>query len=162
MAVSYTRNNLSNSSLTSIEARDLDEHKRWQKKTIKARILIGVLTVICSILIVILIVTYESGHKNTECTEKQNGKAVNNNIIKFVHISDIHYDPFYDKNTPQRSFCRPQRANSTSTYTAQYGRIGCDSPIDLVENSLDAMQNVSKIENVSFILLTGEIGRAHV
>ena len=112
MAVSYTRN-MSNSSLTSIEARDLDERKRWKKKTIKARILIGVLTVICSILIVILIVTYESGHKNTECTETQNGKAVNNNIIKFVHISDIHYDPFYDKNTPQRSFCRPQLANST-------------------------------------------------
>lgn len=156
MAVRYTQN-LSVTCLTSTEADDFDEHKRWQKKTMKARILIGVLTAICSILIVILIVTYESGHKYSTCTEQKNERAVSNDIIKFVHFSDIHYDPFYDKTIPQRSFCRKQISNSTAKYTAQYGRIGCDSPIDLVQNSLDAIQNVSKMEDVSFILLTGDL-----
>lgn len=97
MVVSYIWN-MFNFSFISIEVCDLDECKRWKKKIIKVRILIGVLIVICSIFIVILIVIYESGYKNIECIEKQNGKVVNNNIIKFVYISDIYYDFFYDKN----------------------------------------------------------------
>ena len=160
MAVSYSRN-LSDTELTSTESDDIDysmhEHKRWRKKTMKARVLIGVLTAICCILIVILVVTYESGRKNVNnCPVQKIDRKVSNDVIKFVHFSDIHYDPFYDKTISQRFFCRAQGANGTAKYTAQYGRIGCDSPADLLDNSLDAIQNVSKVEDVSFILLTGE------
>ena len=158
----YTRN-LPDNLDSGYEQEDLDnyliEHKRWKKKTLQARWLIGLLTVICCILIVILIVTYESGRKKkdeSECSVKKPTKQqTTNSVIKFVHLSDIHYDPFYDKSISNSFFCRPQTANSTAKYVAQYGRIGCDSPALLLENSLDAIKNVSLEEEPSFILLTG-------
>ena len=136
----------------------LVEYKRWKKKTVQARLLIGVLVVICCILIVLLIVTYESGRhdKNSKnCFEKENLKATSSSIIKFLHLSDIHYDPFYDKTISNSFFCRQQMANSTAKYFAPYGRIGCDSPMFLLDNSLEAMRNVTVLEEVNFILLTG-------
>ena len=139
----------------------LVEHKRWKKKTVQARWLIGVLTVICCILIVILIVTYESGGRKTnssDCSFKKAQKTTSDSVVKFIHLSDIHYDPFYNKTIPGSSFCRRQLSNNTAKYVAQYGRIGCDSPALLFENSLDAMKNLSQGEEVKFILLTGRSG----
>lgn len=139
---------------------DLVEQKRWKKKTLQARCLIGLMTLICCILIVVLIVTYESGHRKswstiesseTEAQETTSGV----NLIKFIHLSDIHYDPFYNKMISNSSYCRQQVSNSTAKYIAEYGRIGCDSPATLVENSLDAMKNVSQEEDIAFILMTG-------
>lgn len=134
--------------------------ERWKKKTLQARFAIGLLTVICSILIVILVVTYESGHHNTssmDCVSKEKEEAENNSVIKFIHLSDIHYDPFYDSNVSSSFFCRQQMANSTAKYFAPYGRVGCDSPVYLVENSFDAMRNVTTEEDVNFILITGDL-----
>lgn len=137
----------------------LVEHKRWKKKTLQARWLIGLMTLICCILMVVLIVTYESGrHKSTSTSESSKKEAQETsdvNVIKFIHLSDIHYDPFYNKMISSNSFCRPQVSNSTAKYIAEYGRIGCDSPAMLVENSLDAMKNVSQEEDIAFILMTG-------
>ena len=121
-----------------------EKRKRW---------LIGVLTVICCILIVILIVTYESAHGNktfSNCSSKLVEKTTtSNNVTKFIHLSDSHYDPFYDKTISNSFFCRQQRANSiTANYIAQYGRIGCDSPAILLENSLGAITNVTREEEI--------------
>ena len=161
MAMEYTsQDNLE----SEYDRDDLDnyliEHKRWKKKTLQARWLIGVLTVICCILIVILIITYESGHGNkttSNCSSKEAEKATtSNSVTKFIHLSDIHYDPFYDKTISKSFFCRQQMANSsTANYVAQYGRIGCDSPALLLENSLDAIKNVTREKEVSFVLVTG-------
>lgn len=161
MAVSYSQN-LSDSDFGNhTEGDDLSttvlEHTRWQKKTMKARVMIGVLTAICSILIVILIITYESGRKHVTCSVPTVGRTHSNDVMKFIHLADIHYDPFYNKSISRTSFCRSQGAsNNTAKYIAEYGRIGCDSPASLFENSLDAIKNISLEEDVSFILLTGK------
>lgn len=138
----------------------LVEHRRWKKKTLQARCLIGLMTLICCILIVVLIVTYESGRRKSRSTRESSkregqGTAGDVNLIKFIHLSDIHYDPFYNKMISSSSYCRQQVAKSTAKYIAEYGRIGCDSPAMLVENSLDAMKNVSQEEDIAFILMTG-------
>ena len=138
----------------------LVEHKRWKKKTLQARCLIGLMTLICCILIVVLIVTYDSGRRKSKSTSEsfKNEAAETTsdvNLIKFIHLSDIHYDPFYNKMISSSSYCRQQVSNSTAKYIAEYGRIGCDSPATLVENFLDAMKNVSQEEDIAFILMTG-------
>ena len=132
--------------------------KRWKKKTLQTCCMIGLLTVICSILIVILVVTYERTHHSSssmDCVSREKEEA-ESSVIKFIHLSDIHYDPFYDKNVSNSFFCRRQMANSTAKYFAPYGRVGCDSPVRLVENSLDAMRNVTTEEEVNFLLVTGQ------
>ena len=162
MAASYSQQRLSDEDFSNYSEPDnlsatVLEHRRWKKKTVKARILIGVLTVICCILIVILIITYESGRKRDVCHVQTVERPASDNVMKFIHLSDIHYDPFYDKTISKTSFCRPQGgSNNTAKYIAEYGRIGCDSPASLFENSLDAIKNVSRVEDVSFILLTGK------
>lgn len=166
MAAKYSRN-LSDSDLltsdTRTESDDVrtsidDLHIRWQKKVTKARLMLGVLTAICCILLVILIITYESSnkqHKSSVPTVAQTPS--NDDVMKFIHLADIHYDPFYNKSISKTSFCRPQGAsNISATYIAEYGRIGCDSPAALVETTLDAIKHVSVEQDVSFILLTGK------
>ena len=166
MAVEYSRN-LSDSDLlandTHTENDDVrttvdDLHIRWQKKVTKARVMLAVLTAICCILLVILIITYESSRQHDKSSVPTVGSTPSNdNIMKFIHLTDIHYDPFYNKSISKSSFCRSQGAsNITAKYLAKYGRIGCDSPASLFENTLDAIKNVTVEEDVSFILLTGK------
>lgn len=135
-----------------------DLHIRWQKKVIRARVMLGVLTAICCILLVILIITYESTRKHDKsCVPTLGRTPSNDDIMKFVHLADIHYDPFYNKTISRSNFCRSQGAsNDTAKYIAEYGRIGCDSPASLIGNTLDAIKNVSVEEDVSFVLLTGD------
>lgn len=161
MTMSYSRN-LSEEDFSTYNTEPEDlittvlERKRWQKKTMKARLLIGVLTGICCILIVILIVTYESGRKQTACKATIAERAATD-VLKFIHLADIHYDPFYNKTIDKTAFCRSQEGSkNTAKYVAEFGRIGCDSPASLFENSLDAIKNVSHEEGVSFVLLTGK------
>ena len=166
MAVKYSQN-LSDSDIANHTHAEIDDertslddlHTRWQKKVMKARVMLGVLTAICCILIVILIITYESARKHDKsCVPSVGRTPRNDNIMKFIHLADIHYDPFYSKTISRKNFCRSQGAsnNDTAKYIAEYGRMGCDSPASLFENTLDAIKNVSVEENVSFILLTGK------
>lgn len=76
------------------------------------------------------------------------------NKLKFLHVSDVHYDPFYDKSMDESTWChRSEGANSSADYEAPYGRIGCDSPADLWSIALDGMKE--KGHDAKFILLTG-------
>jgi len=166
MAVKYSRTLSDTSDLTNHTHAEVDEarnslddlHNRWQKKVIRARVMVGVLTAICCILLVILMITYESAREHDKCSAPTLQQTPSNdNIMKFIHLADIHYDPFYNKTISRRNFCRSQGAsNDTAKYIAEYGRIGCDSPASLFENTLDAIKNVSVEEDVSFILLTGK------
>lgn len=75
------------------------------------------------------------------------------NILKFLHVSDIHLDPFYDKSIDKTTRCHAAGSTSNADYEAPYGRIGCDSPTDLLELTLSAMRE--KGDNAKFIILTG-------
>ena len=73
--------------------------------------------------------------------------------LKFIHISDVHYTPFYNKSVDESSWCQSSGANSAADYEAPYGRIGCDSPADLWLIVLDGMKE--KARDAKFIMLSG-------
>ena len=148
---------------TSLEESPCDDAVvRWRKKAIRARIIIGLLTTACCVLIVVMIVTYEtrhSGSQSMDCaTVKETSKRASETTVNFLHVSDLHFDPFYDKTiTSGHYFCRSEGAvNGTAKYVAPFGRIGCDSPMALVDLAVDGMKNVSNREDIDFLLLTGE------
>lgn len=52
---------------------------------------------------------------------------------KFLWISDPHYDPYYG--TPQ-AVSADEGCGQNASVTHPFGRLGCDSPFALIENSL--------------------------
>ena len=73
-------------------------------------------------------------------------------IMKFLHVSDIHLDPFYNQSMDKDTYCHNANGSETTAdYKAPYGRIGCDSPEWLWESTLRAM----KSKGADFMLLTG-------
>lgn len=73
-------------------------------------------------------------------------------IMKFLHVSDIHLDPFYNQSMDKDTYCHNSNGSETTAdYKAPYGRIGCDSPEWLWESTLRAM----KSKGADFMLLTG-------
>ena len=75
-------------------------------------------------------------------------------IVKFLHVSDIHLDPFYNPSKDVDTYCHSfEGSNDTADYKAPYGRIGCDSPELLWESTLSAMKE--KGEGAKFIILSG-------
>lgn len=74
-------------------------------------------------------------------------------IMKFLHVSDIHLDPFYNQSMDKDTYCHNSNGSKTTAdYKAPYGRIGCDSPEWLWESTLQAM----KSKGADFMLLTGD------
>ena len=73
--------------------------------------------------------------------------------LKFLHVSDVHYTPFYNKSLDENSWCQSSEDSSIADYEAPYGRIGCDSPADLWLITLDGMKE--KARDAKFIMLTG-------
>ena len=76
-------------------------------------------------------------------------------IVKFLHVSDIHFDPFYDKSMDKDTYCHNSGdSEPTADYEAPYGRVGCDSPEVLWDSVLSAMKD--KGSGAKFMLLTGK------
>ena len=128
---------------------------RWKRKTIRARILTGVLTVAFTVLVILFVVTYELKLHCPSMTNKS--PRTDDQLVKFLHVSDFHFDPYFDPNVGKKTyFCR--RGNiANATFSAPYGRIGCDSPQLLLENSLEALKNQSKKQSAKFLLFTGKV-----
>lgn len=74
--------------------------------------------------------------------------------LKFLHVSDVHYTPFYNKSVDESNWCDSSGASSTADYEAPYGRIGCDSPAALWLITLDGMKE--KARDAKFIMLAGD------
>lgn len=82
-------------------------------------------------------------------------------VTKFMHVSDVHFDLFYNQSISEDTSCRSTEGFKIADYEAPYGRIGCDSPQWLLESTLAAMKEKGK--DAEFILLTGKSGvKAHV
>ena len=74
--------------------------------------------------------------------------------LKFIHVSDIHLDPFYDKSMDESTWCHGSAgSNHSAAYEAPYGRIGCDSPEELLTITLAGMKE--KGRGAKFIVLSG-------
>ena len=74
-------------------------------------------------------------------------------VSKFIHVSDIHVDIFYNQSIDKDTRCRRTEGYKIADFEAPYGRIGCDSPEWLWGNTLAAMKEKGK--DADFILLTG-------
>ena len=84
---------------------------------------------------------------------RHNGKWFRNRL-KFLHVSDFHLDPFYDKSMDKSTRChRSAESNSSADYEAPYGRIGCDSPEELLTITLAGMKK--KGNDAKFMIISG-------
>ena len=77
-------------------------------------------------------------------------------VTKFMHVSDVHFDLFYNQSISKDTSCRSTEGFKMADHEAPYGRIGCDSPEWLLESTLAAMKEKGK--DAEFILLTGKSG----
>ena len=136
---------------------------RWRNKALHARWIIAAQTVVCTVLMLILILTFElkfncPGNDLDDSTKEE--KSTENesaDILKFFVVSDFHLDPFYKDNVSATDFCRSKVNGTAADYKAPYGRVGCDIPKLLLDTVLKGMKDVDSEENASFILLTGTL-----
>lgn len=77
--------------------------------------------------------------------------------IKVLHLTDIHYDPYFLANSSIYSFCHKPRIGHDEEISNELWGRECDSSALLVEQSLQQIsaQNI----NISFIFLTGDNSR---
>eukprot|EP00588_Corethron_pennatum_P023523 CAMPEP_0194340934 /NCGR_PEP_ID=MMETSP0171-20130528/88043_1 /TAXON_ID=218684 /ORGANISM="Corethron pennatum, Strain L29A3" /LENGTH=470 /DNA_ID=CAMNT_0039106077 /DNA_START=146 /DNA_END=1558 /DNA_ORIENTATION=- len=72
---------------------------------------------------------------------------------KFVWFSDIHFDPLYGR----AGAVNDASCSDGSVNDAPWGKLGCDSPVDLVRSSLDYAQSI--VSEPDFFLITGDLCR---
>ena len=96
---------------------------------------------------------------NHDETSEQNDIEDHKNKLHFLWFSDLHLDLYYKPTASpdwSTSYCR--NANESADYNAPFGRIGCDSPPELLRSALYAMKNVArKSMKPNFIIMTGMI-----
>ena len=86
-------------------------------------------------------------------------------VGKVLHLSDLHYDPIYNSNALNHRHCacnfvdEEKKNNCTAPTSVQYGRVGCDAPLSLIETALASAK--ANLPNPDFIVLTGDIIRHH-
>ena len=74
--------------------------------------------------------------------------------LKFFHVSDIHFDPFYNASADEKTWCHYWEGScARADYEAPYGRIGCDSPKILWKIALSGMKE--KGCDAEFMMLSG-------
>jgi len=62
----------------------------------------------------------------------------------FLWLSDLHMDPFYGSaNASGGTFCQTTIAATTTSESHPLGQIGCDSPFDLVQQSIQFAKNLT-------------------
>lgn len=76
-------------------------------------------------------------------------------VTKFMHVSDVYFDLFYNQSISEDTSCRSTEGFKIADYEAPYGRIGCDSREWLLESTLAAIKE--KGEDADFILLSTSI-----
>lgn len=112
-----------------------------------------VLMIIVVALVIVIAVTYS---KQLQCRDDHDNSTESSKLISFLLFSDIHLDLFYKSVAAagKDSFCRNE--SKPSTYNATYGRIGCDSPLELLHQLLNAMkQKANSLSNLDFLMLSG-------
>lgn len=122
-----------------------------------ARCGVGILTIVCTILIIALLLTFElhlACKTNTTNSSITNGRQSLDSAVKFLLFSDLHLDHFYDDSVgPKPTNCRRLGNYSKASYKASYGRVNCDSPLTLIDSLLKAAKGVS--QDYNFALMTG-------
>ncbi|KAI8811456.1 Metallo-dependent phosphatase-like protein [Cladochytrium replicatum] len=91
--------------------------------------------------------------------EVNSGSTQNLQTYNFLHITDIHADPYYLANSDPQSLCHRRGFNmgSSSHYFGNRGS-ECDSPYSLVNGTFDYLKRVFSSET-NFVLWTGDSSR---
>ncbi len=86
--------------------------------------------------------------------EKVHFTANTHNTVSFLLFSDVHLDLMYKKTADKGGFCRNESIKSS--HAAAYGRIGCDTPLSLLQNALSEMKlKTRRLPKLDFILISG-------
>ena len=127
-----------------------------EKKRSLSTILVLVLLVILLALLILIAVTYALKLPCDDNDDNGTHKKSRSSSTSFLLFSDIHLDLFYKEDAPagKMSFCRNE--SMPSTYNAPYGRIGCDSPLGLLNQLLNAMKEQESNVSVDFVMLSGD------
>ena len=103
-------------------------------------------------LIVLVLSEYGKSLKNYDHDPGKVHFSSNGNKSRtFLLFTDVHLDLMYKKTGDKSGFCRNKNARSPP---ADFGRIGCDTPLNLLQSALSAMKQ--KTRNPEFILMPGE------
>ena len=129
--------------------------KIHEKKGSRSTILVLVLLIILLALVILIALTYGMKLQCDDNDDNGTHKKSKSSSTSFLLFSDIHLDLFYKEGAPagKMSFCRNE--SMPSTYNAPYGRIGCDSPLTLLNQVLSAMKEQESNVSVDFVMLSG-------
>ncbi|CAI2194249.1 5745_t:CDS:10, partial [Funneliformis geosporum] len=75
---------------------------------------------------------------------------------KFLHITDIHLDPYYLHNRKPEKYCRRYAKKSKNNKSGIFGTLGsqCDSPHELVDSAFSFLKE--NFQDVDFVIYTGD------
>lgn len=142
-----------------------DSENNQKKKRRAILIVLIVLAILCLVLVLLLILTFVLCIHCRNCDSDQEqptpaseGFTVEDSLMHFIHVSDVSLDLKYNGSIPRRDFCRPADGSSTTAeFKAPFGRIGCDTPLMLLDSSLKAMKNATDGKNLAFVLISGKL-----
>ncbi|SAM04850.1 hypothetical protein [Absidia glauca] len=78
---------------------------------------------------------------------------------KFLHVTDIHLDPYYLTGSSPKHLCHKQSEKAYKNTAGRFGALGtkCDSPLSLVDASFQFMKE--SLQDIDFIIYTGDTAR---
>ncbi|KAJ7890789.1 Metallo-dependent phosphatase-like protein [Mycena leptocephala] len=77
---------------------------------------------------------------------------------RFLHITDMHPDPFYRAKTSEKTACHRKKGKKKKNTAGYYGEPECDSPFRLTNLTLDFIEKKWASE-VDFVIWTGDNAR---
>ena len=117
-------------------------------------VLVCILVAACVALTVVLILGLHCS-KQTSTTPSTKSKTSLDDSVKFLWITDLHLDTFYnDEVTSKPTLCRKLGSYGNASYKARYGRVGCDSPVALIDSMFASASGT--VGDARFVLITGK------
>ncbi|KZT12740.1 uncharacterized protein LAESUDRAFT_13671 [Laetiporus sulphureus 93-53] len=79
---------------------------------------------------------------------------------RFLHITDIHPDPYYKPDASEKSACHRKKPKKATPRSGYYGLpySGCDSPLTLTNYTLDYLEKEWSAD-IDFVVWTGDSAR---
>ena len=140
-----------------------DSKNNRKKKRTAAFFLVIVLAIICVVLLLFTILTFALRIHCPHCDWENEQRrptpveiTTEDNLVHFIHVSDINLDLDYNSSISSGDSCRFDAAIIEAASDAPFGRTGCDTPELLLNGSLEAMRNVSKEQKLEFVLISGK------
>ena len=142
-----------------------DSENNRKRKRLTVLVLLIFLGSLCVVLSLMLILTFvlclhcpdcDSNYKQgTSGSEEK--FTTQQTLVHFIHLTDVNLDLKYNSSIPKRDMCRAANGSiKKAEFKAPLGRIGCDTPLLLLENSLEAIKNATEGTKLNFILISGK------